>query len=98
MTPEQKRKLQLIIDTYGTAAQTDIAIEECSELIKALVKGRRNAKKGIDKELKDAIIDEIADVEIMLNQLKIIHSCRKAVDERIEYKINRQIERVKNYE
>ena len=38
--------LQLIIDTYGTAAQTDIAIEECSELIKALVKGRRNAKKA----------------------------------------------------
>lgn len=98
MTLGQKIKLQLIIDTYGTAAQTDIAIEECSELIKALVKGRRNAKKGIDKELKEAIIDEIADVEIMMNQLIIIHSCRKEVEERIDFKIDRQIERLKNYE
>lgn len=96
MTLGQKVMLQLIIDTYGTSAQTDIAIEECSELIKALLKARR----GKDKPtvLRDAIIDEIADVEIMLNQLKIIHSCTKEVDERIEYKINRQIERLKNYE
>lgn len=61
-------------------------------------KRQKKCKKGIDKELKDAIIDEIADVEIMLNQLKIIYSCTKAVDERIEFKINRQIERLKNYE
>ena len=45
-----------------------------------------------------AIIDEIADVEIMLNQLIIIHSCRKEVEERIDFKIDRQIERLKNYE
>jgi len=96
MTPEQKIKLQLIIDTYGTTPQIDMAIEECSELIKALLKARRG--KDEPEVLRDAIIDEIADVEIMLNQLKIIHSCTKAVDERIDFKINRQIERLKNYE
>ena len=29
------------IDTYGREAQTDMCIEECSELIKALLKFRR---------------------------------------------------------
>lgn len=96
MTYEQKRKLQLIIDTYGTKTQIDMAIEECSELTKALLKARR----GNDEPtvLRDAIIDEIADVTIMLEQLKIIYNCTEAVNNRIEYKINRQIERLRNNE
>lgn len=88
----KKRKLQFIIDTYGTKVQEDIAIEECSELIKAICKNRRNPSD----ETRKGIIDEIADVEIMLEQLKIIHSCSKEVEERINYKIERQIDRIMN--
>lgn len=88
----RKRKLQFIIDTYGTKAQEDIAIEECSELIKAICKNRRNPSD----ETRKGIIDEMADVEIMIEQLKIIHSCSREVEERIDYKIERQIDRIMN--
>lgn len=88
----KRRKLQFIIDTYGTKVQEDIAIEECSELIKAICKNRRNPSN----ETRKGIIDEITDVEIMIEQLKIIHSCSREVEERIDYKIERQIDRIMN--
>lgn len=88
----KRQKLQFIIDTYGTKAQEDIAIEECSELIKAICKNRRNPSD----ETRKGIIDEIADVEIMIEQLKIIHSCSREAEERIDYKIERQIDRIIN--
>ena len=66
----------------------DIAIEECAELIKALLKARRRSGSIED------IIDEIADVTIMCEQLKIMFGCEKEVAERIDYKINRQLERM----
>ena len=88
---KDRSKLIFIIDTYGTKHQEDIAIEELSELQKAILKHRRYG----DKETEQAIIDEIADVQIMLEQLKIIYSCHKDVEERVEYKIDRQIKRIK---
>lgn len=84
-------QLLFIINTYGVKPQEDIAIEELSELQKAILKHRRYG----DKETEQAIIDEIADVQIMLEQLKIIYSCHKDVEERVEYKIDRQIKRIK---
>ena len=84
-------QLLFIINTYGVKPQEDIAIEELSELQKAILKHRRYG----DKETEQAIIDEIADVQIMLEQLKIIYACHKDVEERVEYKIDRQIKRIK---
>lgn len=86
-----QNKLVFIINTYGTKNQEDIAIEELSELQKAILKHRRKRSK----KRRKAIIDEIADVSIMLEQLKIIYSCAKEVEERIDYKIDRQIKRIK---
>lgn len=65
------------IETYGEAAQIDMAIEECSELIKALLKRRRyqSAKLVQDcvcRALDHDIQNEVADVQIMLDQLKMI--------------------------
>ena len=88
MTPEQLRKLSSIVEIYGADHQQDKAIEECSELIQAICK----YKESLD-HVED-IIDEIADVEIMLNQLKIIFECTGEVEERIDFKINRQMERI----
>lgn len=87
----ERNELQFIIDSYGTKVQQDIAIEELAELQKAVLKHRRYG----NKETEQAIIDEIADVEIMLEQLKIIYSCHKDVEKRIEYKIEREIKRIK---
>ena len=88
----ERNELLFIINTYGTRAQQDIAIEELAELQKAILKHRRYG----NKETEQDIIDEIADVEIMLEQLKIIYSCYKDVENRIEYKIEREIGRIKN--
>ena len=88
---KNRKKLLFIIDNYGTKNQEDIAIEELAELQKAILKHRR---KRSEKRRK-AIIDEIADVSVMLEQLKIIYSCHKEVEERVDYKINRQIKRIK---
>lgn len=55
-----------IIQKFGEEKQIVVAIEELSELQKALCKYLRNG------ELTYNLLEEIADVTIMLEQLKII--------------------------
>ena len=88
MKQEQLRQLCKIVECYGPDRQQDKAIEECSELIKAICKWKETSDHA------EEIVDEIADVEIMCNQLKIIFDCFGEVEERIEFKINRQLERI----
>ncbi len=90
--------LKSIINKYGDFVQIDICIEECSELIKALLKMRRNEDISRVPVLKKDIIEEIADVNIMIEQLKIIYDCEKEVDDEITRKLIRQIERIKSGE
>ena len=73
------------IKTFGALPQMVVAIEECSELQKEIVKIIR--KKG---DLTN-LAEEIADVEIMLEQLKLIFTVHDKV---IEQK-GRKIERLK---
>lgn len=96
MTQKQLRDLNTIVETYGSDKQEDMAIEECSELIKAILKFRRSNAKNSD--LRDAVIDEIADVQIMLTQLGIIFNCVEEVNERIDFKFDRQMGRIKERE
>lgn len=72
---------------YGKDAQIKMAIEEMSELTQALCKdfrGKGNAEN---------IAEEIADVEIMIQQLQIIFNNRNDVNRFYEFKIKR----LKNY-
>lgn len=89
MTKTEKERLKVIAFRYGKESQVDVAIEECSELIKALLKDRR--KKA---NILEDIVDEIADVQIMLEQLQDLYDCKAEVDARITFKINRQLERM----
>lgn len=91
MSEIERQKLLFIINTYGTNKQEDKAIEEMSELQKAILKHRENKRA----EERQDVIDEIADVSVMLEQLKIIYSCHNEVAERMDYKIDRQIKRIK---
>lgn len=75
--------LRQAIDTYGRDAQIIKAIEELSELIKALCKG------DIDE-----IIDETADVAIMLQQILMIKGIEFETDNRVGYKIWRLQDRM----
>lgn len=95
MSEEQKKALKEIIIHYGVLSQVDKTVEECAELIKecsdlikALLKARR------ENGSIENIIDEIADVTIMCEQVKLMFDCEKEVAERIDYKINRQLERI----
>ena len=93
MTPEFKNSVIIkAVDTYGEDSQINMAVEEMSELIKALMKLRRN---DVDKkEIFRNIAEEIADVEIMLEQLKLIFNCFSLVETEKEFKINRLAKRL----
>ena len=69
------------IKTFGDKAQEGVAIEECSELIQAISHKHRGREHNI--------AEEIADVEIMLEQLKIINDNHKQVAEIHKQKIER---------
>lgn len=74
MTQEREgRILEGAIAKYGENAQVDMMLEEMSELTKALLKYRRAMRFGGDvAKAKDAILEEMADVSIMLNQMELI--------------------------
>lgn len=78
---------------YGTQPQVDVAIEEMSELIKALLKWRWAKGAGLTKARED-IIDEIADVRIMCRQMEILFQAEDEVERRIDFKVDRQRKRL----
>ena len=90
---EDKKILLKAICKYGKEAQIDLFFEESAELTKALLKVRRY---GLDEEKMTAIVDEIADVTICMEYLKMIFDCEDDVKERIDFKIKRTGERVEN--
>lgn len=77
-------KLEMIIMRKGIMTQKQKAIEELGELIVALAK---------DSDLYN-ITEEIADVEIMLTQLKMIYDNEEEVENIKEYKIERLLNNV----
>lgn len=92
---EREEQLKRVVSTYGNTAQVDMAIEEMSELTKALLKYRRAVNYGGERKLRaDDVAEEMADVRIMLAQLEIIFDNKAQVNDYIEYKINRQMQRI----
>lgn len=94
-TSEETMMLKKVIRQYGSELQELVAIEEMSELTKAIIKIRRKLKE--DAEFfaeRDNLIEEIADVEIMIAQLKIIHKCTESVKKKKEQKLTRLWERL----
>jgi hypothetical protein len=96
-TMTDKEVMQKAIDTYGIDAQEDMVIEEMSELAKAILKIRRYKKANdgdYTLELLNGVVDEIADVEIMLEQLKMMIDCGEEVQKQKARKLNRLKERL----
>ena len=91
-----KEVLQKAINTYGVKNQMIKTVEELSELSQALCKSlvRLNYTKekiSLEDDLKsvDNIFKEMADVEIMLEQCKIMFQCDKEVNRWKQKKIER---------
>lgn len=78
---KQQKELEYIASYYKVSHQVGKTIEECAELIKALAESEA-----------DSIVEEMADVENMIAQLKFLFGVDTA---RIRnQKIERQLERI----
>ncbi|MCL2563586.1 MAG: hypothetical protein FWE08_06085 [Oscillospiraceae bacterium] len=93
--------LSRVIVAFGEKSQTDMAIEEMSELTKAILKYRRAKSFEESNVMKEQIIEEIADVYIMLAQLVLIYDgvlCSTRVQSIAFEKMARLEERLKQYQ
>ena len=87
MNSEAKKVYRTAITTYGLDAQRKMAVEEMAELTNALMKFERG--RNTDKD----VIDEIADVTIMMRQMALMFG-EDAVQARVDFKIRRLAERL----
>lgn len=79
-----------ILQHYGILHQKSKAIEELAELIVALQKDILEGKEQHSR----AVLEEIADVKIMLMQMTADEEDEELVDKIIKQKIDRQIRRI----
>ena len=86
--------LERAIYTFGPDCQTDKCIEEMSELTKALLKLRYCENRYERQIVQDAVDEEMADVEIMLAQLKLIFNNHYRVEMEKEKKLERLERRI----
>lgn len=87
----RRDNLEYILQTYGANNQILKAVEELTELTEVLIK---MVNKGDSLE---HLVDELADVYIMLEQIKIACCIEpEQLDEQINEKIIRQLKRIKN--
>ena len=81
-----KAVCEAAVHTFGKEHQKLMAIEEMSELTKALCKDTRYPNTP---GVLDNIAEEIADVRIMLDQLEFIFGCSETVKQIKHKKIKR---------
>ncbi len=73
---------------WGDKAQMIMTMEECGELIKAVAKVFRKGQI-------DEVIDELVDVQIMVNQMRVLFDpTGEKFNDRFTYKLNRLRDRV----
>lgn len=90
-----KDKQLEIINHYGTDKQLDQLIEECGELIVAIAKTKRYPFSDTCIDKYENLIEEMADVKNLIEQIEIENSwIKEGVKRNIEYKVNREIERI----
>ena len=92
MTTEERRALlDRAITAYGAPAQMDMAVEEMAELTKALCKAKRVSCAAEAKAALENVVEEMADVQIMLDKLHIIfgRSTAEAEEAKLERLKNR---------
>lgn len=95
---DMKQKIEKIAQHYGYEAQSRQCMEECAELIQAINKLWRNQGHGQPtvrelKECRDNIVEELADVQIMIFQLAFLLNAEE-IQSVINRKVDRQMERI----
>ena len=89
--------IRKIADHYGLIPQLNVATEELAELIQAIARFRRVDERDM-LELairKNLVAEEMADVEVMLAQIKYLMKTDERVEAVAKYEIDRQLKRMK---
>lgn len=109
MANEVQTVLIAALKKWGSEYQFNVIMEEHAELIKACSKMRRaglvpknllgNESAGIrlkitDSPYMDALIDEIADVYVVLGELELMYACDRQVNLKFKEKIDRLAQRI----
>jgi len=92
MTDTEKKVFEKALNRFGAIAQIVMVFEEMSELQKALCKHLRGTGPRLN------IAEEIADVEIMLDQMKLHFGLEDQVAYDREKKVSRLHERLEKEE
>lgn len=102
ITPEGMSTIDAAIIEYGENAQVDMAIEEMAELTKAICKRKRTGATGPEAvAARGQLLEEVADVFIMLVQLIRIFDGAEEVQQTVTEKLDRlkgRLERRKDHE
>ena len=87
MTQQQILKYHQVcrkaVETFGWEKQSLIAIEEMSELQKEIIKKHRGQQN------EQHLAEEIADVQVMLEQLVIMFGISEEVERELKFKMDR---------
>ena len=86
--------LRHAIDIYGKELETDRAIEEMSELTKALLKYRKCVQPDTKCAAQANIYEEMADVIITLHTLLMIHNGKDTIQKIINTKMSQLAKRL----
>ncbi len=94
-----ENKLKNVADFYGQESQLNQTVEECGELVQTIAKYNRAAGRGYDtnvtlEEAKEHLIEELADVQMMVCQMVYLLHCERTILDKINEKADRQIERM----
>lgn len=94
-----KEQLLEIINKYGVIPQLKYFQSEVFELNEAIIYERATSKYGDERndyKCIEHITEEIADVMVMLNQFQYYYGIEdKEIEEVMKYKIERQLDRMK---
>lgn len=95
MTERQVKKCYQIAQHYGMKMQKLQAAQELNELQALLL--RRPNQIANKQDFVNSVIDEIADVRIMCEQLRFLYDIEpNDIVDRINFKLNRQLDRIRD--
>lgn len=77
---ENKQVWEDMIHKFGKQERVEKAIEEQRELIQELRALTVDDLIAMETEKVNSLVDEIADVELMMDSIKVVFDCERAVD------------------
>ena len=94
INPAIKSRIEIIAEHYGLELQLIKGIEEMAEFSAEISKHLFNNAFN-ETQIKDSFVEELADVIIMISQIRYLLKDRVAnIEEVINKKLNRQMDRI----